>query len=93
MPPLRYSVAVAGAENEMRKYAETLNLDDEFSNIVNGHNTERSTSTTTTKTQTIYTSNGKRICKTTTIVSRVSTTRLDLFAQPVDEGIQLEPQG
>ena len=93
MPFLRYSVGVVGVENEMRKYAETLNLDDEFSSIVHSNIPQRGTSTITKKIHTSYTSDGKRICKTTTIISRLCVTELDLPAQPVDKGIKLEPQG
>ena len=91
MLPLRFSVAVAGVENEMRKNAETLSIDDEFSNIVHSNVSKRSTSTTSTE-ETCYTNDGKTIRKTRIIVSRISVTRLGLPQQSLDQGIQLEPQ-
>ena len=44
-------MGAVGVENEMRIYAQTLNLDDEFSNIVYSNVSKRSTSTITKTTK------------------------------------------
>ena len=84
----------AGAGNEMRTLnaKELDKTDTDFSAITRSNFSECSTSTTSTY-KTFHTVDGKEICKTTTIVSRVSVKRLDLLEQSLDERITLEPQG
>ena len=63
-----------------------------FSNISGDSISKRSTSTTTICETVISQADGKEIRKRTTIISRISSTRLEVPERIMDSRVTLEPQ-